>query len=484
MGTKTIDFKKMNSTSFSQVKSLGKIGILLAFLAISLQACNGNGGSGDEGVISISGNLDGCTSDSMRIWEVKGIQMEPLAAAKLEQKDGKASFKLSVKFPHPGFYLIGDDLKRTVNVLLDKGGEFTLNGSCMNPKGYKLEGSTSNKDYAALQDRVNQHNTKLQGLYQNLQLFSQSDPAQIPKIQGDIQNLNTGHFAWLDSLEAQGNLMSKVASVYNFKPFMSDASHSEFPNELEYFRGRFFGNLDLSDSVVASFPQIFDKARAYSATLAGQNVPSAAIKSSFDALIGKTQANSVGHQSLLRGLVSGLEQTKNDLIVDYGKTYINTYSNDQPYVSQLNSMIAQMQQMRPGSKAPDFEQPTPEGKMVKLSDFKGKIVMIDFWASWCRPCRAENPNVLRAYNKYHNKGFEILGVSLDKEKGKWVGAIQQDKLTWQHVSDLKGWASAPAALYGVNSIPATVLVDKEGNIMARNLRGPALEEKLKEIFGS
>ncbi len=135
-----------------------------------------------------------------------------------------------------------------------------------------------------------------------------------------------------------------------------------------------------------------------------------------------------------------------------------------------------------GSEAPDFTQPTPEGKPVSLSSLRGKVVLIDFWASWCKPCRMENPNVKRVYEQYKGKGFEILGVSLDRDKGAWTGAIAQDGLPWKHVSDLGFWNNAAAQQYGVSSIPYTVLVDKDGKILGKNLRGPALEEKLAEVF--
>lgn len=136
-----------------------------------------------------------------------------------------------------------------------------------------------------------------------------------------------------------------------------------------------------------------------------------------------------------------------------------------------------------GEPAPDITLPTPEGKPLSLSDLRGKVVLIDFWASWCKPCRAENPNVVRVYEQYKDQGFEILGVSLDRSKDAWTQAIQQDNLTWKHVSDLKFWNSEAAQQYGVSAIPYTVLVDREGNIIAERLRGGNLEAKLAEVFG-
>ncbi len=137
-----------------------------------------------------------------------------------------------------------------------------------------------------------------------------------------------------------------------------------------------------------------------------------------------------------------------------------------------------------GEMAPEFTQKDPDGKLIKLSSLKGKYVLVDFWASWCAPCRAESPNVVKAYNKYHEKGFEILSVSLDNEKGKdaWLTAIQKDGLVWKNVSDLKGWKNEVAVLYGIKAIPQNMLLDKTGKIIGKNLKGEALSKKLEEIF--
>lgn len=135
-----------------------------------------------------------------------------------------------------------------------------------------------------------------------------------------------------------------------------------------------------------------------------------------------------------------------------------------------------------GQVAPDFTLPDPSGKMISLSSFRGKYVLVDFWASWCGPCRQENPNVVKAYQQYKGKNFTILGVSLDKTKDKWQEAIKADGLAWSHVSDLKFWDSAVVPLYGLNAIPTNFLLDPQGKVIASNLRGPALEAKLQEVL--
>ena len=148
----------------------------------------------------------------------------------------------------------------------------------------------------------------------------------------------------------------------------------------------------------------------------------------------------------------------------------------------LAQQIADGKRNAVGTIMPDFSQPDTTGKLVSLSSLRGKYVLIDFWASWCRPCRMENPNVAAAYHQYKNKNFTILSVSLDQEKENWLRAIHTDKLTWTHVSDLQYWSNAVAQLYHIESIPQNLLIDPDGNIIAKNLRGEALKSKLKELL--
>ncbi|MCQ2285103.1 MAG: TlpA family protein disulfide reductase [Bacteroidales bacterium] len=137
-----------------------------------------------------------------------------------------------------------------------------------------------------------------------------------------------------------------------------------------------------------------------------------------------------------------------------------------------------------GAIAPELAFPDPEGNIRKLSDLRGKVVLVDFWASWCGPCRRESPNVRNVYAKYHDYGFEVFSVSLDRDGDNWRKAIQDDKLVWpNHVSDLKQWQSEAAAIYGVRSIPSMFLLDRDGRIVAKDLRGEALEKAVKQLLG-
>jgi len=177
-----------------------------------------------------------------------------------------------------------------------------------------------------------------------------------------------------------------------------------------------------------------------------------------------------------------LDMSKDFAVIDKMDAAMLKAYPENEFVKQNHQLVEVERKTAIGSLAPDIELTDPSGKIRKLSSLKGKVVLIDFWASWCGPCRKENPNVVATYNKYKDKGFEVFSVSLDKDRDAWLAAIAKDNLIWpNHVSDLKYWKSAGAATYGVSSIPFTVLVDKKGKIVAKKLRGEELEKQVMEL---
>lgn len=169
------------------------------------------------------------------------------------------------------------------------------------------------------------------------------------------------------------------------------------------------------------------------------------------------------------------------LLEEIGERFRKVKPNH-PQVKPFLENLKRLKGVSIGSEAPEIALPTPAGPIMRLSDLRGKYVLIDFWASWCGPCRRENPNVIKTYANYKDKGFEIFGVSLDQEKSAWINAIAKDQLTWPHVSDLQYWNSVAAQAYQVSSIPMTFLLDPQGKVIAKGLRGDSLNQYLANLF--
>ncbi len=196
----------------------------------------------------------------------------------------------------------------------------------------------------------------------------------------------------------------------------------------------------------------------------------------------KTNGNSLFAVMLISEMVGKKELNANEASALLEKLDPKFASSE--IVQDLKTNLEAMKKAEVGSTAPNFSAPTPTGETMSLKDALGKYTIIDFWASWCRPCRVENPNVVKVYNQYHSKGLNIISVSLDKatQKDKWIQAIKDDNMDWYHVSNLKFWQDPIAQQYSVRSIPATFLLDENGVIIDKNLRGAALEAKIASLF--
>lgn len=190
-------------------------------------------------------------------------------------------------------------------------------------------------------------------------------------------------------------------------------------------------------------------------------------------------------ESQLVGQNQNIERIKENMIML--KNVINKNPSNKLIGQKIETFIKIKEaqaNLNIGKVAPNFTAPTAEGELLSLNDIKGKVTIIDFWASWCKPCRIENPNVVRVYEKYHEKGLEIISVSLDRngQKDRWLKAIEDDNMNWHHVSNLKFWNEPVARMYSVSSIPATFILDESGKIVAKKLRGPALEMQISKML--
>jgi peroxiredoxin len=420
-----------------------------------------------KGVLSNSN-----TYNYVYLYQVLGLEQLKIDSAKLV--NGQFKFK-PVSVPK-GMYKLG--VSETVLFsLIISGEDLEFNADCAKPNELpNIPQSKENQLYYAI---LNYNNTYIQKLNQlDLQAqpilaYRTSEPERYKKdialLQTKVDSMNGARAKFLFDIIFNQKTMyaSKLASALSF----SESATKE----------NFFSTADLSDEEITRSDFLSNKIMLYFQKFL--MAPQTDVVKESSMLLIKPATGSKNKEVFYNTLIKVF--TPYDL--DYAQTLAKVYRSEYPQSLFAQKTAKGLPKGAPqiGELAPDLTLEDVENKTLSLSSLRGKVVLIDFWASWCGPCRRENPNVVRVYEKYKDKGFTVFSVSLDNQKDKWVQAIQQDRLTWNnHVSDLKGWQSEAARTYGVKGIPATFLLGKDGKILATNLRGQDLEDKLVELLGN
>jgi len=433
----------------------------------------------DSKNFTLNAHLKGCEKEPIKLYQFDGVGFKELAAARVVGKD---SFQFDIaKTADPQFYYIGQYSQQKMPVLAGTEHTIAMTGGCQNLRQTtSFTGSELNDAYGDVIKEIGTVGNQRQQLGRQF-AQSRNNPQAIQATVDKLASLDQRQMAYLDTLKKQNPYLSRVAALGTYPSFQNN--QKGFNNEIDYFAANYFQFADLDNAYYDQIPYLFEAAKNYATVLSMQPIPTEVFHKYLDQMLAKLNPNRRGYKYALGGISIGLQSKTHPSFVKYGNLFLDKYGAEKsPMIDNFKMAVNRASSFMTGAVAPDFAQNNPDGQPIKLSELRGKVVLVDFWASWCGPCRRENPNVVKMYNKYKDQGFEILGVSLDRRKDAWLKAIKKDKLTWPHVSDLRGWKNQVAQLYSVTSVPATVLLDREGRIVARNLRGPALEAKVGEVL--
>jgi len=418
----------------------------------------------------------GC-SGPLFLYTFDGTAFKPAVSS--QATEGIYTFKLP-KTSHQ-FYYFGHDMNSLKPMILGEEENILLLESCDGSQSLQIKNSYINKQY---QD--------VKGIFGQLAKESQiavttfrrgmKDPALKAEGIAMMAKIDASRIALLDSLKQSNPFLARVAALNTYLSYYN-YGEDKYANEIDYFASEFFQFVDWTDEGFYQLPWVYESFKSYSTTLSKVYKGPEQLQSNVDIGLNAIPKKTMAEKLALGGILTVLRQANHPSFSYYAQRFIDHFGMDDPQAgTNLAAEIQRMSSFVVGGEAPNFTQLTPSGEELQLNDLRGKVVLVDFWASWCGPCRKENPHVLHLYDEYKDKGFEVLGVSLDRTKDRWLQAIEKDGLKWLHVSDLKGWKNEVAQLYQVSSIPHTMLLDAEGKIIARGLRGAQLEAKLAEIF--
>ncbi len=379
---------------------------------------------------------------------------------------------------------IGPESGGQIPIVLDGKESFAVSGNCKALAQAVITGSPSNDAYNALKQEMAQLKEESVKLTQQLSLAPVNSPAYA-KAQTDLKANDDQRVKRFEALDRQADGFQ--AAVWAADLYTSFANTQKgYNSELDYFANERFQYADFSKTSFAGNPWVFESFREVTGILLQSGLPAEAAAEYLQGYLALAVNYPATHKLALGGVIATLRQSQSPIALTFAKEYIRRYGIEEPEAAEvLGAEVQRLSAFSGEQPAPEFTQALIDGSGESgPQDFRGKILLIDFWASWCGPCRRENPNVVATYNDFKDQGFEILGVSLDKTQSAWEGAVEKDGLTWTHVSDLRGWTNDAARQYGVNSIPATFLLDRDGKVVARNLRGDALRAKVAELMAA
>ncbi len=444
------------------------IGLMALFFSVQLSA----------GQITLTATVPCPESQTVYLYRLGGLHFEPVMQAPV--KEGVATFNIPERDWQ--FFYLGFSDEDVLPIILGKedGVEVAVNCAKMNESTFS--NSPFNMEYQEMKGKMNglkNRSNQLSRQY-NRQLRSNDVPQEFTEEMIKVDRLK---LQMLEEYQKTNPFLARILELNTYLSFFIQPS--DYTSELDYFVNEYFRFADFKDPGFNYQPWVYEAFKGYASTLASTKMPVELLQEYIGKALARVPTHQQSYQLALSGVLLGVEKANPSAFAYYAGLYIDKFKDTHPEpVKDLEYKLELIARFVKGGEAPNFTQNDPEGHPVSLTDFRGKVVLVDFWASWCGPCRKENPNVVKLYAKYKDQGFEVLGVSLDSKQDRWLDAIEKDGLTWTHVSDLKGWQNEVAGLYSVTSIPHTVLLDKEGKILGRNLRGAALEEKLAEVFGN